>query len=151
MKNNFLIKILKVFLNSLIYIDYLLFKMSALLLIPFLCILEDILVYFRKAFIKYMYFRSLFIFSNRKYGSMYFLNKLSIYYSLYFNHPENLLYFISSKYKLSLYLDKLKNFYYNLKYYDERLMPKWSFVIPIMLLKSIFVPFLFFLFVVRYS
>lgn len=66
-----------------IKLDNFLFKAFVLCFLPFFCLLEDIKALIRYYFVLFIYKRSLYIFSNGKYGRGYFLNNvLSTWHSI---------------------------------------------------------------------
>lgn len=140
--------LLKDFINGcffwaklLIILDRFLLKTVILMTIPFWCILEDILGFIRQAFCRFLYNRSLFILSNKKYAKSYFVNRFTLFFDAFFRKNENLYIFSLETFLPQSFLQKKKNLYNYLNNYEETIIPVFSFILPLFILRILFIPF----------
>jgi hypothetical protein len=128
------------FLRPFIKFDYFLFKLVVLLLLPFLCIFLDIGAFAKKLLVTFFYKRSLYILSNRKFGLDYFWNRLSHYIFSFSPGAESLQVITTPQYRFHRRISAIKNFYDTIKNYEEKLLPIFSYMVPLFLLKVFILP-----------
>lgn len=128
------------FLYLLIKLDNFLFKLGVLLLVPMVCIFGDFCNLGKKAFMYFLYKRSLYILSNRKYGLDYFWNRYSHYANSFNVRGERLDLFTTPTYRFHRRISLVKNFYDIFKNYDERLLPLLSYKLPLAIIRAILLP-----------
>lgn len=145
---NFIKQIFRDFLNGfllcvlfVVKCDVVLLKFFILISLPFWCIVEDFLNLLKRAFVKFMFFRSLYILSHRKYGRDYIINYWFYIYYCFFRKIEDLNMIVSERYLKKKNLMNIKAFYIKLKHYEEMLVPQFSFIIPLFLLRLLLIPF----------